>query len=63
MNTLHIFTDAYVKQFGEGSGQILLDDVECMGNENHLSQCPHNDIGVHNCMHFQDIGVQCLTGL
>ena len=58
-----LHADAYIESFGEGSGQMILNDIECMGNETSLSQCPHNDSGPHSCVHFQNIGVQCLTGM
>ena len=42
------------------SGPVWLRQVECLGNESKLSQCPHNGVGnVGNCSHAQDIGVQC----
>lgn len=45
--------------FGEGSAPILLDDVNCVGNEKSLIDCNKNDFG-HNCGHSEDAGVACL---
>ncbi|XP_064386909.1 uncharacterized protein LOC135335369 isoform X2 [Halichondria panicea] len=45
--------------FGQGNGDILLDDLECAGNETKLIDCPHDGVGVHNCHHSEDIGVVC----
>ena len=55
-------TDASGQQgaaYGQGSGPILLDQVQCFGNESDIFDCPRNDIGMHNCIHNQDAGVTC----
>ncbi|EMP30993.1 HHIP-like protein 1 [Chelonia mydas] len=47
-------------EFGEGrSLRILLDDVECTGQEKNLLECTHADIGKNNCSHKEDAGVIC----
>lgn len=45
--------------FGYGSGSILLDDVNCRGNESYIGQCYHRSWGSHNCGHREDVSVAC----
>ncbi|XP_009986594.1 PREDICTED: deleted in malignant brain tumors 1 protein-like, partial [Tauraco erythrolophus] len=46
-------------RFGQGSGQIWLDDVNCTGTETVLAQCEAKAWGDHNCNHGEDAAVVC----
>ena len=45
--------------FGQGSGKIWLDNVNCLGNERSIKRCSHNGWSVHNCGHHEDASVIC----
>ena len=47
-------------EFGAGTGQIWLDDVECTGRDTSLEQCRHRPWGENNCGHHEDAGVRCV---
>ena len=48
--------------FGQGSGPILLDNVQCSGSESTLASCSHLGVGVtRSCSHAEDAGVRCYS--
>lgn len=49
----------YNARFGQGGGEIWLDNVECFGNESGLLPCPRNTLGDNNCGHSEDASVVC----
>ena len=53
-------TGAY---FGQGTGQIWIDNIYCIGDEDMISHCPNGGWGVHNCGHNEDVGVLCDPGM
>ena len=48
--------------YGQGSGKIWLDNVNCIGTENTIGNCSHKGWGIKNCSHSQDVSVQCNPG-
>ena len=49
--------------FGAGTGEILLDDVNCNGAETSLRTCPHGGWGEHNCQHHEDVSLSCADNM
>ncbi len=45
--------------FTNGINVIWLDDVQCLGTETRLIDCPASPLGTHNCAHVEDAGVRC----
>ena len=45
--------------FGEGTGYVILDNVNCNGSESHINQCGHNGYRTSTCNHDRDAGVTC----
>ena len=48
--------------YGEGSGQIWLDNVTCVGTELTIEECGHRGWGIEDCAHGEDTGVVCSNG-
>lgn len=62
MSSFHIFTGAIAAaeaSYGPGTGPIILDNIECVGNEEKLHLCPHGGLGNHDCTHQEDASVVC----
>ncbi|KAK3599036.1 hypothetical protein CHS0354_012521 [Potamilus streckersoni] len=45
--------------FGQGSGSILIEDVDCQGTESSLAECFY--LKPSTCHHSEDVGVRCNT--
>ncbi|XP_025103083.1 deleted in malignant brain tumors 1 protein-like [Pomacea canaliculata] len=46
-------------KYGAGSGPILFNELQCVGHETSLAQCPYSELYRHNCGHWDDVGVMC----
>ena len=47
-------------RFGQGSGQIWLENVKCVGTETSIYDCEHDGFYYyHSCKHSNDVGVVC----
>ncbi|XP_071551762.1 uncharacterized protein [Panulirus ornatus] len=46
-------------QFGSGSGQYIMDDLNCDGNEASLADCDFAGWGEHDCQPSEAAGVRC----
>ena len=49
------------KEVPDGTGKIWLDNVNCKGNEQFLTECQNTHFGNTDCHHNEDAGVECLT--
>ncbi|XP_025103061.1 scavenger receptor cysteine-rich domain-containing group B protein-like [Pomacea canaliculata] len=45
--------------YGAGSGNILLDGLNCKGTETSLGICSHNMLYQTSCKHSNDVGIVC----
>ena len=48
--------------YGQGSGQIWLDNMGCIGTELTISNCSHRGWGTHYCGHWEDASARCSAG-
>ena len=46
-------------RFGSTTGRIWLDNVRCSGTESRLTSCSRNSYGSHNCVHSDDVAIDC----
>ena len=49
-------------QFGQGSGPIVLDNLNCDGDELSLLECDF-DPDTSDCTHFEDAGLRCMESI
>ncbi|XP_043945003.1 deleted in malignant brain tumors 1 protein-like [Protopterus annectens] len=52
-----------ITEYGEGNGSIILDAVNCQGNESKLKECLSRERNSGTCSHYQDAGVRCSVKL
>ncbi|XP_041475666.1 deleted in malignant brain tumors 1 protein-like [Lytechinus variegatus] len=48
-------------RFGQGSGRVLLNYVNCEGSEDNLADCAHAGIERYSCSHSRDAGAICYS--
>ena len=47
--------------YDQGHGNILLDEVVCTGHETFIWDCKHLGWYHHDCVHQEDVGVDCFS--
>ncbi|XP_072045154.1 uncharacterized protein [Amphiura filiformis] len=51
--------DTDASTFGHGTGDIIMNNVACSGEEDSLYACEHSGLFKHVCNHGYDVGVVC----
>jgi len=46
-------------KYGQGSGPVWLNELDCQGVETSLFDCKHEGWGVENCGHYKAASVIC----
>ena len=63
MLAIFVLGAAVTRDFSGGfirSDQFWLDDVQCVGDESRLIDCPARPVGFHSCFYrFEEVGVSC----
>jgi len=46
-------------RYGQGYGNIVIDELQCQGWESDLTQCSSRPWLTNDCSHSEDVGVSC----
>ena len=60
--TVLLFSDGVAfsnAHFGPGVGDVLLNNVQCLGGETSLLDCAHNAAAPCSTGHYEDAGLRC----
>ena len=57
--------------YGDGTGMIWLNNVQCRGSESDIFHCSHDEYGIWGgedddgtgCNHHDDVAISCSTGI
>lgn len=52
----YVLPSAY---FGQSSGMVMLENVDCSGSENDIASCSSYGWGHSDCTHDRDVAVLC----
>lgn len=45
--------------FGQGTGQVAIDELNCVGTEADIADCQSRPWLVNTCTHMHDVGISC----